>query len=291
MVSSHEGDAAVTEGGDPCLVPFVQVGCAFTWKSEVPTAAVVQVEPRRDAGYELIEESWTAEPAIDSRVYDDGFGNTCRRVTFPPGRLALRYDARIVVGDDRDDADAGAAELAPQDLPDDALVFTLPSRFCPSHLLADEAWARFAGIVPGYGRVQAICDHVHNHLSWQAGSSSPSTSAVEVLASRTGVCRDFAHLAISFCRALNIPARYAFGYLPDIGVVQSDAPMDFCAWIEVFLGGRWYTFDPRNNERRIGRVLIGRGRDALDVAMITTYGGPELIEMVVWADEALERAR
>jgi transglutaminase-like putative cysteine protease len=278
----------VTTLKDPWPVPRIRVGCDFTWKSEIPTAAVVQVEVRRDSGYGIDSEAWRTDPALESRVYVDGYDNRCRRLTLPSGTTGLRYDAHVRVSDDADAVDPDASEVAPEDLPDDALVFTLPSRFCPSDLLADEAWQRFGGVRPGYGRVQAICDHVHNRLIWQAGTSSPSTSAVEVLASGTGVCRDFAHLMISFCRALNIPARYAFGYLPDIGVPASDVVMDFCAWTEVFLGGRWCTFDPRNNERRVGRALIGRGRDALDVAMVTTFGGPQLVEMVVWADEMVE---
>jgi len=270
---------------DTGSVPWVRVGCDFTWRVEVPTAAIIQVEPRRDVGYEFVGERWSSDPHLDSRVYRDGFDNTCRRVTFPTGSLGFRYDARVLVGDEPDAADVGAPEVLALDLADELLAFTLPSRFCPSDLLADEAWSRFGALAPGFGRVQAICDFVHDHLTWVPGTSAPTTSAVDVLASGTGVCRDFAHLAISFCRALNIPARYAFGYLPDIAVLPSAEPMDFCAWMEVFLGDRWYTFDPRNNERRIGRVLIGRGRDAVDVAMITTFGGPELVEMVVWADE------
>ena len=264
-------------------VTSVRVGCEFTWKSEVPTEAIVQVEPRGDLGYDLTYETWTTDPELTSRSYLDGFGNTCRRLTFPPGDLVLRYDASLPLSD-KDTEDPSASEIAPPDLPDDVLAFTLPSRYCPSDVLADEAWDRFGGMAPGYGRVQAICDFVHGHLTWEAGASSASTSAVDVFASGTGVCRDFAHLMISFCRALNVPARYTFGYLPDIGVAPSGL-MDFCAWTEVFLGGRWYTFDPRNNQRRIGRVVIGRGRDAVDVAMVTTFGGPELLEMVVWADE------
>jgi len=285
---SYRGDVGVTAPKDAWPVPRIRVGCDFTWKSEIPTAAVVQVELRHDAAFGIDTELWSADPAVESRIYLDGYDNRCRRLTFPPGTIGLRYDARVSVSDDPDAADPQASEVAPEDLPDDTLVFTLPSRFCPSDLLADEAWQRFGGVPPGYGRVQTICEHVHKRLTWQAGASSPSTSAIEVLASGTGVCRDFAHLMISFCRALNIPARYAFGYLPDIGVAPPDVVMDFCAWTEVFLGGHWCTFDPRNNERRIGRVLIGRGRDALDVAMVTTFGGPELVEMVVWADEVLD---
>ena len=142
-----------------------------------------------------------------------------------------------------------------------------------------------AGCAPGYGRVQAICAHVHGHLAFQYGSSTALSTAADVNAAGRGVCRDFTHLAISFCRALNIPARYIFGYLPDLDVPPDPAPMDFAAWMEVWLGDRWWTFDPRNNIRRKGRIVIGRGRDASDVAMATTFGGPLLEAMVVQAEE------
>ena len=133
--------------------------------------------------------------------------------------------------------------------------------------------------------MRAICDHVHRHLRFGYGSSTQSTSAADAYAAGRGVCRDFAHVAISFCRALSIPARYVFGYLPDMDVPPAPEPMDFAAWIEVYLDGRWWTFDPRNNAARKGRVLIGQGRDAVDVAMVTTYGGPVLQSMHVWAEE------
>ncbi|GAC1541107.1 MAG: transglutaminase family protein [Acidimicrobiales bacterium] len=262
----------------------LRVGCEFEWFAEVPTAAVVQVEPRRDLGYGLSREAWLTTPDVGSRTYLDSYGNLCRRLTLPCGPMRLVYDAAVEVSSASDDVEETAAEIAPGDLPDEVLVFTLPSRFCQSDLLADYAWGHFGGLAPGYGRVQAISDFVHSHLTWQAGASIPSTTALDVYQSRLGVCRDFAHLAISFCRALNIPARYVFGYLPDVGVPNPEEPMDFCAWTEAYLGGRWYTFDPRNNEPRAGRVVIGKGRDALDVAMFTTFGGPELRAMSVWAD-------
>jgi transglutaminase-like putative cysteine protease len=262
----------------------VRVGCEFGWKAEIPTAAVVQVEPRPDVHPTIARASWSTLPDTGSRTYIDVFGNQCRRLVLPVGGLTVGYDAEIEVSAAPDEADFGAPELNPAELPDDCLMFTLASRLCQSDLLGDEAWSRFGQIPPGYSRVQAICDFVHGHLTWEAGASIPSTSAVDVFASGAGVCRDFAHLAITFCRALNIPARYAFGYLPDFSVPVSKEPMDFCAWMEVYLGDRWYTFDPRNNARRPGRVLIGRGRDALDVAMFTTFGGPELLELNVWAN-------
>ncbi len=259
------------------------VGCTFVWKSEIATASVLQVEPRTD-GPEVVRQEWSTQPRVGSRSYIDRFGNTCRRLVFPPGDLTLTYDADVLVSSDIDERDFYAPEVAPADLPDDALAFTLPSRFCQSDVLGDAAWKHFGHLAPGQSRVQAVCDFVHHHLTFRAGSSLPTTSAVDVYQSAEGVCRDFAHLMITFLRALNIPARYAFGYLPDIGIPPPYEPMDFCAWTEVYLGGRWYTYDPRNNMPRAGRVLIGRGRDAVDVAMVTSYGGPELVEMTVRAE-------
>jgi transglutaminase-like putative cysteine protease len=171
-----------------------------------------------------------------------------------------------------------------EDIPGEFLHFTLPSRYCLSDQLMSTAWELFGQTEPGGRRVQAICDWVQGNIQFQYGTSNPMTTAMDVFQARKGVCRDMAHLAISFCRALNIPARYVFGYLPDLYVPPPDSPMDFAAWMEVWLGDRWWTFDPRNNARRVGRVLIGRGRDALDVAMLTTFGPAVFRKMTVWAD-------
>jgi transglutaminase-like putative cysteine protease len=192
----------------------------------------------------------------------------------------------VVVPDAVEDADEDAPEIPPDQLPDDVLIFTLPSRYCLPDVLGAQAWNTFGQLPTGYRRVQAICDYVHNHLQFSYGTSGPWTTAADVHASGYGVCRDFAHLGVSLCRALNIPARYVFGYLPEIDVEAKPAPMDFAAWMEVYLGDRWWTFDPRNNERRKGRVLIGRGRDAGDVAMATTFGAPYLESMIVIAEDA-----
>jgi transglutaminase-like putative cysteine protease len=262
----------------------VQVGCEFSYRAEVPTHAVIQVEPRLELGVRALTERWTNVPEIGMSRYVDGFGNVCRRATIPMGASSLRYDALLEVPATADPVRPGAAEVAPEQLPDDVLVYTLPSRFCPVQELADDAWRLFGSITPGWGRVQAICDWVHAEVVFNYLDASPLATALDVYRSRSGVCRDFAHLTVTLCRALNIPARYVFGYLPDIGVPVV-LPMDFAAWIEVFLDGSWWTFDPRNNEPRIGRALIGRGRDALDVAMISAYGGPELTSMTVLADE------
>jgi transglutaminase-like putative cysteine protease len=265
----------------------VRVGCEFVHQLERPIHAVIQVEPRLDARFRLRSERWSSEPELVTSRYMDALGNMCRRADLPEGRSLLRYDAVVDLTGDADPSWPAAPEMAATDLPDEALAFTLPSRLCPSDELAPAAYERFGELAPGWARVQAISDWVHAEISFGYGTSTPLTTAAEVLEAGKGVCRDFAQLAISFCRALNIPARYAFGYLPDIGVEPPGDPMDFCAWMEVFLGGAWWTFDPRNNQRRIGRVLIGRGRDALDVAMLTTFGAAPLQSMVVWADELM----
>jgi transglutaminase-like putative cysteine protease len=263
----------------------VRVGCEFAQRAERPIHAIVQVEPRTDGPASLVTVAWDEETPKLSSLYTDGFGNVCRRLTFPAGPSMLRFDALVDVPGLPDPIDLDAKEISPADLPTSALTFTLPSRFCPSDELGNTAIQLFGGLAPGWSRVQAICDWVHNELTFGYGTSSPTTTASDVFASRRGVCRDFAHLAVTFCRALNIPAAYAFGYLPDIGVPPPWSPMDFCAWMEVYLGGKWWTFDPRNNTRRLGRILIGRGRDALDVAMVTSFGQLALESMVVWADE------
>jgi transglutaminase-like putative cysteine protease len=263
----------------------VRIGCEFRYTAEVETAAVFQVRPSGAAAVTVLQQSWDAMPAADRHGYTDLYGNDCQRLSLPVGGTTLRYDATVEVPDATEDVDLDAAEVPAARLPDAVLLYTLPSRYCLPDILGDEAWRRFGGQAPGYRRVQAICEHVHGHLRFGYGTSTPSTTAADAYAAGTGVCRDFAHVAISFCRALSIPARYVFGYLPDMDVPPDPAPMDFAAWMEVYLDGRWWTFDPRNNAARKGRVVIGRGRDAVDVAMVTTYGGPVLQNMRVWAEE------
>jgi transglutaminase-like putative cysteine protease len=277
MTVQHSEMAAVTRR--------VRVGCEFRYTAEVETAAVFQVQASGAAPATVLRQGWETVPAADRHGYTDLYGNNCQRLSLPVGDTTLRYDAVVTVPDATEDVDLDAAEVPAAQLPDDVLVYTLPSRYCLPDVLGDEAWRLFGSEKPGYRRVRAICDHVHGHLRFGYGSSTPSTTAADAYAAGCGVCRDFAHVAISFCRALSIPARYVFGYLPDMDVPPDPAPMDFAAWIEVYLDGRWWTFDPRNNAARKGRVLIGRGRDAVDVAMVTTYGGPVLQNMQVWAEE------
>lgn len=263
----------------------VRVGCEFRYRAPGPTPTIWQVRPRPEGPHWLLSHSWSSTPPLPVSTYLDGFGNVCDRLSLVEGENVLRYDATVEVPSTFDPADKAAPQLAIQDLPDDTLVYLLPSRFCLSDLLYDRAWELFGHVEPGWPRAQAVSDWVHDNITFQGGASTPTTTAVDVLESGHGVCRDFAHLGLTFCRSLNIPARYVFGYLPDIGVPAPDEPMDFCAWFEAYLGDRWWTFDPRNNVPRTGRVVIGRGRDALDVAMVTSYGGAVLESMTVWADE------
>jgi transglutaminase-like putative cysteine protease len=263
----------------------VHVGCEFVYVAEVDTPAVFQVEARDEAPVEVVHQEWWTRPRVQIRGYTDLYHNSCVRLILPAGRSVIRYGATTLVPDAAEDTDDQAAQLPVGDLPDDVLVYTLPSRFCLPDVLGDEAWRRFGAMPAGYSRVRAICEYVHSHLTFSYGSSTALSTAVDTNTSGLGVCRDFTHLAISFCRALNIPARYVFGYLPDLDVLPDGAPMDFAAWMEVWLGHRWWTFDPRNNRTSKGRIVIGRGRDASDVAMVTAFGGPALESMSVHAAE------
>ena len=225
------------------------------------------------------------EPSLPLRGYRDGFGNWCTRLVAPAGKL--RISAETVVNDSGalDPIEPSAEQLPVAALPGEVLVFLLGSRYCETDLLSDTAWKLFGDGPTGWGRVQAVCDFVHQHIRFGYEHANPTKSALGVYADGRGVCRDYAHLAIALCRCLNIPARYCTGYLGDIGVPPMDAPMDFAGWFEAYLGGRWYTFDPRNNVPRIGRILIARGRDAADAAINTTFGENTLDSFFVRTDE------
>lgn len=263
----------------------LRVGCQFDYVATAPTPAIWQVRARLDGDHAVVASTWASTPFVPSHSYIDVYGNVCDRLTLPEGETSVRYDALVEAPPTADDVDTAATQTPVEDLPDDALVYLLASRFCLPDLIYDEAWERFGATDPGWPRAQAVCGWVHENIRYEMGQTGPMTSATDVLARGVGVCRDFTHIGITFCRALNIPARYVSGYLPDIAVEPPDLAMDFCSWFEAYLDGRWWTFDPRNNMPRIGRVVIGRGRDALDVAMVTTYGAPTLKAMTVWADE------
>jgi transglutaminase-like putative cysteine protease len=225
------------------------------------------------------------EPSVPLSMYRDNFGNWCTRVLAPAGQFRVTADGVIQDSGMAEPAFPYALEQAVDSLPDETLMYLLPSRYCETELLSPTAWRLFGGMMPGWARVQAICDFVHNHIVFNYQNARPTRSASDAFNERTGVCRDYAHLAIAFCRCMNIPARYCTGYLGDVGTPPPFPPGDFAAWFEAWIGGRWHIFDPRNNVPRMSRVLMARGRDAADVAIATTFGPNFLESFKVWTDE------
>lgn len=263
---------------------LLSLGCTFGLEAVQSSAAVMQVAPAPQPGLSIRRERW--DTGGYHHCYVDHYGNRCERLALGPGATTITYDAEVVVWAPSDLIKPETPETPVGSLPDDVLSFLMPSRFCLPDELGHEAWQRFGGLDPGWLRVQAIVDFVHGHLEFVHGASNPWTTGADAFRAGQGVCRDFAHLAITFCRALNIPARYVFGYIPDIGV-PPDGAMDFAAWFEAYLDGQWYTFDARNNQPRIGRVIVGRGRDAVDVALLTSFGPLTLTNFEVRADQIL----
>ncbi|MDP9034694.1 MAG: transglutaminase family protein [Myxococcota bacterium] len=235
----------------------------------------------------VVPDPVCTQPSSPVAGYRDSFGNWCTRLVAPAGEIRIFTDALVNDSGLPDIVAPGTPQTPVEALPEEALRFLLGSRYCETDILSPIAWGLFAGTTPGWQRVQAICDFVHNHIQFGYGFARSTKTAWEAYKERAGVCRDFAHLAIAFCRCMNIPARYCTGYLGDIGVPVSDAPMDFSGWFEAFLNGRWYTFDARHNVPRIGRVLIAHGRDAADVAISTAFGPSSLISFKVRTDEVI----
>ena len=232
----------------------------------------------------IVPDHMITNPPVPISAYRDGFGNWCTRIMIPKGETRLSADALINDSGNHDSIVPSAGQIPVENLPDDALVFLLGSRYCETDRLSETAWGLFGQSPPGWQRVQAICDFVHSHVAFDYQYARPTMTALDVFNERRGVCRDYTHLAIAFCRCMNFPARYCTGYLGDIGVPRQD-PMDFSAWFEVYLGGAWHIFDARNNIPRIGRVLIARGRDAADVPISHSFGPSILKSFKVWADE------
>jgi transglutaminase-like putative cysteine protease len=212
------------------------------------------------------------DPPVGAAEYRDGFGNVVTRILAPAGRLTMAADFVVRDPGTPDAVVPEAAQHPVEELPDAVLVYLLGSRYCDTDRLSDLAWSLFGGTAPGWARVQAICDYVHDRIAFGYEHADPARTAWGGHADRRGVCRDFAHLAITLCRCMNVPARYCTGYLGDIGVPSVDCPMDFSAWFDAYLGGYWHTFDARHNAPRAGRILMARGRDATDVAIATTFG-------------------
>ncbi|HWV98893.1 MAG TPA: transglutaminase family protein [Candidatus Acidoferrum sp.] len=238
----------------------------------------------------IVPDHLITRPTIPITSYRDAFGNWCSRILAPKGEIKLSADAVVNDTGEPDIVVAPAHQHQVQELPEETLVFLLGSRYCETDLLSQVAWSLFGKSPTGWRRVQAICDFVHQHIAFGYEHARVTKTAWEAYNERTGVCRDFTHLAIAFCRCLNIPARYCTGYLSDVGVPPPYSPMDFAAWFEAYLGGHWHTFDPRNNVPRIGRVLIARGRDATDVAITNTFGPNTLKSFKVWTDEVSGRS-
>jgi len=253
---------------------------------------LLRVHPSRAADL-VAPEAPSISPALPVEDYLDAFGNRCARVRVPDGVETVRLRNHALIRDSGlpDPVVPNARQLDPGELPVETLPFLLPSRYCEvdSELL-DFAWSSFGAVSTGWARVQAVCDYVHDRIVFDYQAARATRSALDAQREGTGVCRDFAHLALTLCRCLNIPARYTTGYLGDIGVPANPSPMDFSAWFEVFLGDRWYAFDARHNEPRIGRIVIARGRDAGDVPITMAFGDSRIRRFEVLTDEVAEAA-
>jgi transglutaminase-like putative cysteine protease len=264
----------------------IRVGYELIYDCPQPTPMMLVLNIHYSRASDLaVPDHVITDPSIPIAVYRDSFGNWCSRIVVPKGQTRITSTAVVNDSGEPEVVATSAQQHLIQDLPEEALVFLLASRYCDTERFLQIAWSMFGQTPTGWGRVQAICDFVHNHISFGYEHASATRTAWETFNERRGVCRDFAHLAIAFCRCMNIPARYCTGYLGDIGTAPPYGPMDFAAWFEAYLGGRWYTFDPRNNVPRIGRVLMARGRDAIDVAISTTFGANTLVSFKVWTDE------
>lgn len=268
---------------------LIRYGYRITIDSAAPLPLIAQMSARPERKLDLRgPEVFSTDPAVPYSTYLDTFGNYCIRLTAPGGRFSMGSDAIIADSGLPDPVGHGARQMAIEELPDDVLGYLMASRYCDTDLLIQAAWDLFGSAPEGWDRVQAICDWVNNHITFNYLDADSTRTAHDAFQQGKGVCRDFAHLAISFCRAMNIPARYINGHLGDIGVPTPADPMDFAAWMQVYLSGRWWTFDPRNNVARIGRIVIGHGRDAADVALISSFGQHRLEEFTVWTDEVDE---
>jgi len=249
---------------------------------ETPLHALLHTYPNR---YELLKlDQLTVEPCVPYELFIDKFGNRCTRLLAPAGLFTLKNEAVVSIQDPLDLSDPEAQGLFILGLPYDTLEFLYASRYCEVDLLSTFAWQQFGHLPVGYPRVQAICDWVHHHIRFDYMQAHITKTAYDVFKNPQGVCRDFTHLAVTLCRCMGIPARYVTGYLGDIGVPLTP-PMDFSAWFEAYLSTGWYTFDPRNNQRRLGRVVIAYGRDAADTAIITTFGSHILESFTVHTDQ------
>jgi transglutaminase-like putative cysteine protease len=264
----------------------IRLGYELIYECPQPTPMILALNIHFSRVSDLvIADHIITNPPTPITAYRDSFGNWCSRIIAPAGDIRISTDALIKDSGMPDVVDVYAQQHAVEDLPAETLVFLLGSRYCETDRLSEMAWSRFGQTAPGWARVRAISDFVHDHITFGYPYARVTRTALEAYNERQGVCRDFTHLGVALCRCMNIPARYCMGYLGDIGVPASSAPMDFSAWFEAYLGGRWHTFDPRNNIPRIGRVLIAQGRDAADVPISNAFGQNVLKGFKVWTDQ------
>jgi len=269
----------------------IRVGYELIYDCPQPTPMILMLHIHYSRAQEIvIPDQVTTNPSVPVDSYRDGFGNWCSRLVAPAGQMQIASTAALYDSGMPDPVSLSAQQHPVQELPVEVLAFLLGSRYCETDRLSETAWQLFGHAPTGWGRVQAICDFVHNHIAFNYADARPTRTAWEAFNERRGVCRDYAHLAVTFCRCMNIPARYCTGYLGDIGMPPPYAPMDFAAWFEAYLGGAWHVFDPRNNVPRAGRVLMARGRDAVDVAISNTFGPNTLTSFKVWTDEMAEKS-
>jgi transglutaminase-like putative cysteine protease len=264
----------------------IKVGCELVYECPQPTPMLLTLNIHYSRASDLeVPDHLVITPSTPLTAYRDGFGNWVGRIVAPAGLTRIRTDAIVRDNGLPDAVVPSAPQHLVQELPEEALVFLLASRYCDTELLTETAWRLFDQTPPGWPRVQAICDFVHHHIKFDYMQARATRTAWEAYREGVGVCRDFAHLAIALCRCMNIPARYCTGYLGDIGMPPPYGVMDLAGWFEAYLGGQWYTFDARNNIPRVGRVLLARGRDAVDVAISTNFGPNTLRSFTVWTDQ------
>jgi transglutaminase-like putative cysteine protease len=265
---------------------LIRVGFELVYDCPQPTPMIFHLNVHHTRVSDLVgPDNLIIDPPVPLSAYRDGFGNWCTRIVAPKGRTRVTADATVKDSGLPDPVVPDARQMAVQDLPEETLVFLLGSRYCETDRLSQTAWDLFGNTPMGWPRVQAICDWVHRHITFGYQHARMTRTALEAFHDKTGVCRDYTHLAVAFCRCMNIPTRYCTGYLGDMGTEPPYGTPDFAAWFEVFLDGHWHTFDSRNNKPRIGRVLIARGRDASDVAISVTFGPNTLASFKVWTDE------
>ena len=256
----------------------LRVGYELVYECEQATPMLLMLNTHYSRVQDVLSaDVLKVDPPVPIAQYRDGFGNLCSRIVAPPGQIALSTTAVLEISAEPETIEPNGYQHSVEELPSETLVYLLGSRYCETDLLSDLAWRLFGKTPLGRPRVQAICDYVHRHIVFGYHHARPTKTAWQAWNERTGVCRDFAHLGVALCRAMNIPARYCTGYISDIGIPPPYSAMDFAAWFEAYLGGTWQTFDPRNNVQRTGRVLMAHGRDAADVALSNTFGPTKLI--------------